>query len=203
MIFIMIKSKTELKKYILADEIMNGYNGQRWNFTKSDFEIRTFLRYMRKTSFYSNQAGLLNRFKFLFCKYIYNFFSKKCGFSIGYNTFGYGLIIPHYGTIVVNSNTQAGNFCVLHTCTCIGGEGKIIGDNLYMSTGSQIQGKSNMKVGKNVSICANGVLTISISDNVLISKYNYIQKENYGAWYFRDESCWIERVNRCKSLFEM
>lgn len=32
----------------------------------------------------------------------------KLGFSIGCNVFGYRLVIPHYGTIVVNNEVRAG-----------------------------------------------------------------------------------------------
>src|SRR5574344_1158534 len=33
----------------------------------------------------------------------------KCGFTIGYNSLGYGAVIPHYGTIVVGSTNKLGN----------------------------------------------------------------------------------------------
>ena len=51
--------------------------------------------------------------------------------------FGYGLVIPHYGTIVVNGGVRAGNYCVLHTSTCIGGSDKVIGGGLYLAAGAK------------------------------------------------------------------
>ena len=39
------------------------------------------------------------------------------------NSLGYGAVIPHYGTIVVNGDARLGNYCVLHTSTCIAGGG--------------------------------------------------------------------------------
>lgn len=37
----------------------------------------------------------------------------KCGFSIGQNSLGYGVVIPHYGTIAINSETRIGNYAVI------------------------------------------------------------------------------------------
>ncbi|MCS3100021.1 hypothetical protein NXW38_07750 [Bacteroides ovatus] len=34
--------------------------------------------------------------------------SRKLGFSIGYDVFDYGLVIPHYGTIVVGNTNRIG-----------------------------------------------------------------------------------------------
>lgn len=60
------------------------------------------------------------------------------GITIVYNVFGYGLVIPHYGTIVVGESNNIGNYAVLHTSTCISSNGKIIGNGLYLSTGAKI-----------------------------------------------------------------
>lgn len=61
----------------------------------------------------------------------------KLGFTIPINVFGYGLVIPHYGTIVVGAGNTIGNYAVLHTSTCITAGNKIIGDALYLSTGAK------------------------------------------------------------------
>lgn len=62
----------------------------------------------------------------------------KLGFTIAENVFGYGLVIPHYGTIVVGSGNRIGNYAVLHTSTCITAGKKNIGDGLYLSTGAKV-----------------------------------------------------------------
>lgn len=62
----------------------------------------------------------------------------KLGFTISENVFGYGLVIPNYGTIVVGSGNQIGNYSVLHTSTCISAGRKRIGDGLYLSTGAKV-----------------------------------------------------------------
>lgn len=146
----MIKTKKELRFYIMADRIMNGYEPTR-NFKEVLFRLLPIMRLdrvidclflMREVEYFNNK-GRLTAFDKVFKSYYsrcYNRLSQKLGFSIGYNVFGYGLVVPHYGTIVVNSATRAGNYCVLMTSTCIGGKGKVIGDGLYLSAGAKIMG---------------------------------------------------------------
>ena len=50
-------------------------------------------------------------------KYRFRKLGMKLGFTISENVFGYGLVIPHYGTIVVGSGNRVGNYAVLHTST--------------------------------------------------------------------------------------
>lgn len=38
--------------------------------------------------------------------------SRKLGFSIGYNSCDYGLVIPHHGTIVVGNTNRIGPYAV-------------------------------------------------------------------------------------------
>lgn len=88
-----------------------------------------YLISMRKVDYYSNLGGYLlviNKIKF-------RRLSVKLGFSITPGVFGYGLILPHYGTIVVGPNNKIGNYAVLHTSTCITARSKSIGDNFYLS----------------------------------------------------------------------
>jgi len=80
-----------------------------------------YLKEIRYCSYYDctkNKYGGLKHF------IRYRKLGIKLGFSIGYNVFGYGLHLPHMGTIVVNNTTRAGNFCVFQTSICIGGNGK-------------------------------------------------------------------------------
>ena len=113
--------------------------------------------------------------------------------------FGYGLVIPHYGTIVVNNNVRIGNFAVLHTGTCIAGGDKIIGDGLYLSTGSQIVGK--VRLGDNVSICAHSLVNNNFDNNILIAgSPAVIKKNNYPSWYCRDGETFVNRVNLVNKL---
>ncbi len=118
----------------------------------------------------------------------------KLGFSIGANVFGYGLLIPHYGTIVINNNTKAGKYCVLHTSTCIGGADKTIGDGLYLSSGAFVMG-SEVALGDNVSIASNSVVTKSHQAlNILLVGTPAVLKTTSLPWYERDGSEFKKRV---------
>lgn len=90
----------------------------------------------------------------------------KLGFTIAENVFGYGLVIPHYGTIVVGSGNRIGNYAVLHTSTCITAGKKNIGDGLYLSTGAKVLG--DIELGNFITIGANAVVNKSEEGNCLL-----------------------------------
>lgn len=124
-------------------------------------QIMAFLRSMRRYSYYKNQQG---RFAKLLSVYYYLRFRKwshSLGFTIECDTLGYGVVIPHQGTIVVGKNL-IGNYAVLQTSICISSNDKIIGDALYVGTGAKITSK--IVLGDNVSIGANSVVNKSFPD---------------------------------------
>lgn len=123
----------------------------------------------------------------------------RLGFTIGYNVFGYGLVIPHYGTIVVNAGVRAGKFCVLHTSTCIGGGNKVIGDGLYLSAGAKIMG--DLSLGEGVSITSNSLVNKSVGCNVLLAGCPAIvRREGYPFWWERDGEKYLKRVAVVENL---
>ena len=129
----------------------------------------------------------------------WNKLSQKLGYSIGPNSLGYGAVLPHHGTIVVNENALIGNFAVLHTSTCIAGGEKQIGNYFYLSSGSQVVG--SLVLGDNVSIAAHSLVNKSFGDNVLlVGSPAIVKKEDYQAWYIRDGEKYMERVNRVLKL---
>ena len=113
---------------------------------------------------------------------------------------GYGLSIPHYGTIVVGSTNKIGNYCVLHTSTCITANGKVIGDNLYCSTGAKLTGK--VILGNNVMIAANSVVTKSHEEgNVLLAGMPATVKAAREPWWAASET-FTQRVKKIEELRE-
>ena len=107
------------------------------------------------------------------------------GFSIGYNVFGYGLFIPHYGTIVVGGTNKIGNYAVLHTSICISDNGKEIGDAFYCATGVKMTSK--LTLGNNISVGANSLVNKSfITNNVLIGGVPAKVIKEEAPWYIRD-----------------
>lgn len=112
----MITSRKYLKFYLQADMMMNrGYFKvplkKRFIQLFSPDYIMAFLKSMRKVQYYTYKGGIpliINKLK-------YFRLSRKFGFSIGYNSCDYGLVIPHHGTIVVGNTNRIGlmPFCIL------------------------------------------------------------------------------------------
>jgi len=90
--------------------------------------------------------------------------------SIPPGVFDRGLSIAHYGSIVVNSRARVGKYCRIHSATNIGianGECPQIGDYVYIGPGAVIYG--GVKVGNNVVIGANSVVSKDVPDNVTVA----------------------------------
>ena len=199
-----IKTKNELKFVVIADKIMNGQELGLIQKIKHFFwpnYIMNFLVEMRKASYYRHQKGFLNKLLFAIHYAKYRKLGLKLGFTIGYDTLGYGVVIPHYGTIVVGHTNRIGNYAVLHTSTCISDNGKVIGDGLYLSTGAKITSK--VKLGNNISIGANSLVNKDCEqDNVLLGGMpaKVIRQEE--TWYIRDHSDKkVERIEELKKVY--
>ena len=112
---------------------------------------------------------------------------------------GMDCVVPHYGTIVVNGSVRAGNYCLLHTSTCIGGAGKKVGDALYLASVAKIMG--TLTLGSRVSIVANSLVNKSFGEHVLLTGIPAIDKrQDYPNWHERDGDVFIKRVQLCEQL---
>lgn len=205
----MIRSKKELKFYIMADMMMNR-GVFKWSLKdriKQVFfpdYVMIYLKAMRFRDYLSNNNHTTPPYRSL-CHFLYILFWHKkysklglrLGFSIDYNSLGYGVVIPHYGTIVVGPN-NIGNFAVLQTSTCISGNGKTIGDALYLATGAKITSK--VTIGDNVSICANSIVNKDVQPNVLIGGSPAKIIKMAEPWYIRDGEEYANRVSRVEDL---
>lgn len=122
----------------------------------------------------------------------------KLGLSIGSEVFGYGLVLPHYGTIVVGGTNRIGNYAVLHTSTCISDNGKKIGDALYLATGAKMT--SSITLGDNISVGANSVVNKSFNSNCMIagSPAKFIKEAV--SWYERDGESYAIKVKQIEDL---
>lgn len=120
----------------------------------------------------------------------------KFGIAISYKArIGKGLFIGHHGGIVTNDQMEIGNNCNLSHDVTIGvsRRGKhpgvpTIGNNVYIGPGAKLFGK--IRVGDNVAIGANCVVTKDIPDNAVVvgvpgkvisyeGSIGYINKTNY------------------------
>lgn len=160
----MIKNKSDLKEYLLADKIalQKNYNKPKLKDLVWKYEIA-----LRKAEYYNNS----NNPPFLLKKYYtlkWNILGVICGFSIGLNCFGKGLSISHMGTIVVNHHARIGDNCRLHVCTNIGIGSIKLGNNVYIGPGAKIFG--DVILGNNVKIGANAVVNKTfLMDNITLA----------------------------------
>ena len=172
----MIQSRRELAFFIEADRIMNGYPPRRslLSIIKETFAmggakvvVIKYLRHLRRYAFYYNTRNysLWHKIMMVYEHHRLAKYAIKTGFSIDQNSLDYGVVIPHYGTIVINEASHIGPFAVIHTSTCIAGGGKNIGEAFYLSSGSQLVGVFN--IGDNVTVAAHSLVNKSFENNVL------------------------------------
>ncbi len=114
------------------------------------------------------------KFKNPFIKYILFRKSIKLGIQIPIGTkIGEGFYIGHFGDIVINGRAAIGRNCNISQGVTIGqssrGKNKgypRIGNNCYIGPGAKIIG--NIKIGNNVSIGANAVVTKDVENNAVV-----------------------------------
>ena len=198
-----ISSKKELKFFLAADLMMNRgffrYSAkQRILRLFLRDHIMDFLKALRKTEYYIN-TGKKRTLGYLLNRYRLSSFGMKLGFSISPGVFGYGLVIPHYGTIVVGDGNRIGNFAVLHTGVCITHGEKAIGEGLYLSTGGKILG--DVILGDGVTVAANAVVNKSFEKgHCLLTGVPATEKRAQELWYISDGEKYRNRVAKIKEL---
>ena len=201
----MITTKKELKFYIMADRIMNGlsevptYKERLSNFVLATPPIMKYIKQMRKVSYYQHQSGIISKLKFYIAFHKYNKLSTLLGVFVAPDVCGYGLVIPHHGTLRIGGGNKIGNYAVIHTVSNMTASKVVAGDGLYMAVGCKVIGP--LKLGDNVSIAANSVVNKSYDSNVLLAGAPAkVVKENYPAWYDRDGEVFIKRREKVEEL---
>lgn len=153
---------------------------------------------MRKCSYYNYKR----RSSFIW-KLIYHYYhlkyiklGQKLSIYIEYDSMGYGVVLPHLGSIVIGPN-EIGNYAVIFQDTTISGNHKVIGNALFLAAGAKITKKVVM--GNNVSVSANSVVLQSYGDNVLLAGMPaVIKRTDYPAWYVKDG--FTDKVERVELL---
>lgn len=168
----MINSKSDYLFYLREDKkslgkSSSGIVSEIKQFFFPDY-IWQFQKLMRRFEYYSNCKGdFLSKLIRFVLRIRYRKISVKLGFSIPINTFGPGLSIAHYGTIVINGNARIGANCRIHSSTNIGasnGSSKApqIGCNVYIGPGVIIFG--DISIPNNTLISANSTVNKSFVD---------------------------------------
>ena len=150
--------KPNLKDWILQNEIWYIYH---------------YILHMRFLEYYKDRGFL---FKPL---YYWHFFSyKRLGFKLHYviypGTIGPGFRIYHVGGFThVGKNVRIGKNCTMLPGVVFGNKTEeeddrpvIVGDNCYFGLNAKILGP--VKIGNNVTIGANAVVTKNIPDNAIV-----------------------------------
>ena len=161
----MIKTKRDLEEYLLVDETANHFNKSFLGL----FDLRKkFFRRLRKTEYLNNHCnGLFGKLHLNVSKFLLYRLTQKTGYEIPLNSFGKGLRIPHYGSIIVNSSSRFGDDCLLQSGVNIS-ENCIGGNHIFFGAGSKIL--SNVKMGNDIIIGANAVVTKSFdNDNIVLA----------------------------------
>lgn len=156
----MIQSKKDYLYYLECDRLALRKTTKRPRY-KHDI-IWTFERLLRKCEYYENcRHDILGRVYGKWLKYRYVCLSQKLGFSIGFNTFGPGLCLEHYGNIVINEQARIGCNCHIMGSVVVGStdDDKVptIGDNVFIGFGAAIIGDvivaDGVAIGANAAVC--------------------------------------------------
>lgn len=187
----MIQSKSDLEYYIQQDRINNGQSPNR----KIGEAIKTFffpnaigyLFYLRHVEYYMNIPSLCGNIKLSYYRFMFRKAGRQLGYSIGVNSCGPGLSLPHYGTIIISAEARLGANCRVHACVNIGasaGSKKApqIGDNVYIGPSCVLFG--DIHIANNVTIGANATVNKSFEQEhvVIAGTPAKIVKTNYPNW---------------------
>lgn len=149
-----------------------------------------------RTCLYMKSKRALKYSVYPFARYVLRHLTHKYGISIPHDTdIGSGFYIGHFGGIVVNSKSIIGKNCNISHGVTLGqanrGKNKgypIVGDNVYIGPGAKIIGA--VKVGNNVAIGANCVVTKDVPDSSVVvgipakvisqqGSHSYVDKVDY------------------------
>lgn len=115
---------------------------------------------------------------------------------------GKGTKFGYYGmAVVVHARAKVGKNCLIGTCVTIGGksgwyEVPEIGDNVQIASGAKVLGP--VKIGNNVYIGANAVVTKDVPDNCVVAGVPAkiiaadidIERYKHGETRYRGDGAW-------------
>ena len=144
-----------------------------WILHNESWYIFHYIREMRYVEYYQNRGGLHSLL------YLWHFIRyKRLGFKLHFiiypGTVGPGFRIYHVGGFThVGKNVHIGKNCTMLPGVVFGNKTEdednrpvTVGDNCYFGLGVRILG--SVKIGNNVTIGANAVVTKDIPDNAIV-----------------------------------
>ncbi|MCQ2089716.1 MAG: serine acetyltransferase [Fibrobacter sp.] len=143
--------------------------------------IWQYIKHMRYIEFHQDKGGF-HRLAYLWHWYKFKHLQFKLHFAIYPNTIGPGFRIYHVGAYThVGPNVKIGRNCTMVSGVVFGNKNEeednrpvIVGDNCYFGMDCKILGP--VKIGNNVTIGANAIVTKDIPDNAIVGGVNKILK---------------------------
>lgn len=173
----MIRSKKDLKYYISQDTARMGEKPKLKDLIlhNEKWYIHKYVVALRHVEYYKNVCGggIKNKVLFLLWWYRYKHLGFKLRYTVYPNTCGPGLAIFHTGDFIhIKQSAKIGKNCTLRPGVVIGEKHTreaplpvMIGDNVDFGLGVRVFG--SVRIGNNVSIGANAVVTHDIPDNAI------------------------------------
>lgn len=176
----MIKTKEDLNYYLKED--LKRYPTPPRGFVGNILQTEKYIiwrqiKNLRKLEYYMNtQTNIIRKVLYYFQMVKYYRMMRKTEIYIYPNVFGPGLYVPHLGRILTPkcNNLQAGSGCTLRPGLLVAmnfGTGNrqyrkmVFGNNVEFSEGCKILCK---KIGNNVIIGPNSVVTRNVPDNTTV-----------------------------------
>lgn len=131
-----------------------------WLIRPDKYYINRYLSFLRKEEKYTFSSP--NKFLAFWYKARKNRLGSRLGFIISAGCFDEGLVLWHYGSVIVNPKAKIGKNCQIHGNCCIGNlrsdsqDSPIIGDNVDIGQGAQILG--GIRIADGVRIGAGAVV---------------------------------------------
>ncbi len=162
----------ELKEYIRKDLKYTAGKPVKTFMTRYLFEPGfRFIVWLRLTRYcFLSKKRIL----FVMSRAILKHFAYEYHFDISFQAqIGPGLVIAHFGYIIVMKNDVIGENCTLRPGVVFGKKlteetrGAVVGDNVNFGVGSVIVG--DVKIGNNVIVGANSVITKDVPSNCVVA----------------------------------
>ena len=136
------------------------------------YVLSRYIYHLRCKRYYEDQSDFISRLLWFWHTRRFNHYSYKTGLQIPSHSVAWGLMIYHFGWIVVNGGVKLGRNVSIYPGVTIGqtaGNPKnvpIIGDNVFIYQNAMVCGK--IRVGNNATILANSVVTHDVPDNSIV-----------------------------------
>jgi serine O-acetyltransferase len=169
----MIKCKEDYRRFLRAEQFASGSTQFLMLYLRTSFQPTLRFLLLLRTCEYLRNAKRGPQFKILYLlvKYLKHRLATRLGFSIPENVADEGLQLPHYGTIVVNTNARLGKYCRVHVCVNIGAsaggkEAPLIGNQVYFGPGAKVYG--DITIADRIAIAANAAVATSFGKSDVI-----------------------------------